>query len=71
MSDRNDCAWLAMSVCLDRRCEGCKAYLASGSMRGKKLYERHKKEIVDAIAPTQRKYRGWLERYKKEGYRTK
>lgn len=68
---RDDCVWLKMGVCLDRGCDGCKAYLASGTMRGKGLYEKHKKEIVEAISPTQRKYRGWLARYKKEGYRSK
>lgn len=68
---RDDCAWLKTGVCLNQKCEGCKAYLTSGSMRGKKLYERHKKEVVEAITPIQRKYRGWLARYKKEGYKGK
>lgn len=66
---REDCVWLKMGVCLDRRCDGCRAHLASGSMRGRELYERHKKEVVEAISPVMRKYRSWLARYKRNGYR--
>lgn len=69
MSGKETCVWLQCAVCIAKGCEGCKAFLASGSVKGRELYAMHRQEMVNAITPVQRKYGRWLKTYKKEGYK--